>query len=222
METNTLNITLRTELKKRPSAKLRQEGMIPAVVYGSKEPMSIAVNEREFEKKFHRISENVIITLMLDGSEKCDVLIKDYQDDIITGKIRHLDFFEVEKNKTLKANIPVRLEGAPVGVKAGGVLEQFVHTIEVECLPRDIPGEIVINVDDLDINQAIYVKDIPELKGVKFLIPDDSIVAHVVHVKELVVEVPAEETEEAAAEESSETAGTSPASGDEEKKKEEK
>ena len=194
---NTLDITLRTEFGKRANYKLRKEGKIPAVVYGGKEQRYVAVADREFEKKYHKAPESLIISLMLDGKEQCEVLIKDYQDDILTGKMQHIDFYEITRGVLLKTSIPLYLEGVPAGVKAGGVLEQIVHNIEVECFPRHIPEKITIDVSALDINQALYVKDIPANPDVKLLLDADEILCHVTHVKE---EAPATaEGEEAAA-----------------------
>ena len=189
---NTLDITLRTEFGKRANYKLRKAGKIPAVVYGGKEQRYVAVDDREFEKKYHKAPESLIISLMLDGQEQCEVLIKDYQDDILTGKIQHIDFFEITRGVLLKTSIPVYLEGVPVGVKAGGVLEQIVHNIEVECLPRNIPEKITIDVSGLDMNQALYIKDIPANPDVKLLLDPEEIVCHVTHVKEEAA-APAEE-----------------------------
>ena len=88
---NTLDITLRTEFGKRANYKLRKAGKIPAVVYGGKEQRYVAIDDREFEKKYHRAPESLIISLMLNGEEQCEVLIKDYQDDILTGKYKVID-----------------------------------------------------------------------------------------------------------------------------------
>ena len=197
---NTLDITLRTEFGKRANYKLRKEGKIPAVVYGGKEQRYVAIDDREFEKKYHRAPESLIISLMLNGEEQCEVLIKDYQDDILTGKMQHIDFFEITRGVLLKTSIPVYLEGVPAGVKAGGVLEQIVHNIEVECLPRNIPEKIAIDVSGLDMNQALYVKDIPANPDVKLLLDPEEIICHVTHVKEEPVAAPAEGEEAAAAE----------------------
>ena len=190
---NTLDITLRTEFGKRANYKLRKAGKIPAVVYGGKEQRYVAVDDREFEKKYHKAPESLIISLMLNGEEQCEVLIKDYQDDILTGKMQHIDFFEITRGVLLKTSIPVYLEGVPVGVKAGGVLEQIVHNIEVECLPRNIPEKIAVDVSGLDMNQALYVKDIPVNPDVKLMLDPEEIVCHVTHVKEEAA-APAEET----------------------------
>ena len=205
MEANTLTVKRRDELKKTVTKRLRKEGQIPAVVYGHKEPISISVNEREFNKKFHSVSENTIITLIEDGKEIADVLVKDYQEDITREQILHLDFFEVEKGKKLKTKVPIHVEGSSVGVKLGGVLEQLLHEMNVECLPKDIPSKIVINVDALDIGDAIHVSDVAEVKGVKFLEVDEQIVVHVVHTKAAEEPAGEEAAEESAAEESEES-----------------
>lgn len=183
MADNTLNIVMRTELKKRPCAKLRQEGMIPAVVYGGKEQLCIAVEDREFERKFHKASENIVITLLQDGKELCDVIIKDYQDDILSGKIQHIDFLELAKDKIIKARVPLCLDGAPAGVKAGGKLVQTVKIVEIECLPKDLPEKIFINIDSLGLGQAAKAGEIPAVEGIKFLIDPESIIAHVAYPK---------------------------------------
>ena len=208
MEANTLTVQRRVELKKTVTKRLRKEGQIPAVVYGHKEPISISVNEREFNKKFHSVSENTIITLIEDGKEIADVLVKDYQEDITREQIMHLDFYEVEKGKKLKARIPVAVEGSSAGVKLGGVLEQLLLEINVECLPKDIPAKIAVNVESLDIGDAIHISDIEAIEGVKFLESDDQIVVHVVHTR--AAEEPSGEEEgeeEAASEEESEDSG---------------
>ncbi len=202
MEANTLAVKSRKELKKTVTRRLRNEGQIPAVVYGHNEPISISVSEREFEKKFHSISENTIITLIEDGKEIADVLVKDYQEDITREKITHLDFFEVERGKKLKTKIPVVIEGSCVGVKVGGLLEQLTHELEVECLPKDIPHSIVVDVTSLNLGETIHLRDIVPAEGVKFLAADDQVIVHVVHAKEVSEDAAtSEEAEETAEEE---------------------
>ena len=204
MEANTLTVQSRKDLKKTVTKRLRKEGQIPAVVYGHKEPISISVNAREFDKKFHSVSENTIITLIEDGKDIADVLVKDYQEDITKEQIMHLDFFEVERGKKLKTKVPVNVEGSSVGVKMGGVLEQLLHEVNVECLPKDIPAKITVNVDALNIGDSIHVNDLEAVDGVKFLESEDQIVVHVVHTR--AAEEPAgEEGEEDASEAAEET-----------------
>ena len=214
MEANTLAVETRTVFKKSATKGARKNKNIPAVVYGHNNPKHILVSEREFEKKFHKLSENTIITLLEKEKKVGDVLIKDYQEDLRTQKIMHIDFFEIDSNKKLKTNVPLVTIGTSVGVRAGGVLEQLVHTIEVECFPKDIPEKIVVNVENLDIGNSIHLKDLEKIDNVRFIGQDDSVVVHVIHLKAVTVEEPvaAAEGEAAAAGEAGEAAAT-PAEG---------
>lgn len=200
MEANTLAVETRTVRNKTINKNARKNKNIPAVVYGhNNSPKHIFVSEREFEKKFHTVSENTIITLLEKDKKMGDVLIKDYQEDLRTQRIMHIDFFEVDTDKKLKTNVPVIVVGTAVGVKAGGILEQLTHTIEVECFPKDIPEKITVNVDALDIGNSIHFKDLEKIENVRFIGQDDSVIVHVVHVKAVTIEEPAAETAEAAA-----------------------
>ena len=197
MDEKTISAELRTELKKSGAKKIRNAGRIPAVIYGHNEPVVISLDAKEFTKKFEKLSESVIITLQV-GKDSYDVLVKDYQDDILTSKIQHVDFFEIEKGKVLKANIAVHIEGSAKGVREGGMLEQRLHEIEVECLPKDIPEAIVVDVTDLEAGEAIHVKDVKAPKGVKILNMLDQTVVSVTLVKEVSETTEADDEAEAA------------------------
>jgi large subunit ribosomal protein L25 len=197
MERKTLNVTERTELRKAASRRARKNGMIPAVVYGSAHPANISVDAHEFSKKFHTISENTIINLKSDG-QQWDVLVKDYQEDIISGDILHIDFYEIEKGKSLKTHVPIHTTGTPPGVKEGGVLEQRLHEFEIECLPKDLPETIVIDVSELSIGDSIHVSDIPAPEGVHVLNMPEQVVVVISTPK---MEIPEEEEEVAEGEE---------------------
>ena len=114
MDSKTLSAEIRTDLRKSGAKKVRNSGKIPAVIYGHNEPINISVDEKEFHKKFKNISENTIITVNV-GKDSLSVLVKSYQDDIISQKIQHIDFFEIERGKVLKTNIPVHIEGSAKG-----------------------------------------------------------------------------------------------------------
>jgi len=182
MENKTLSVALRTEFGKGPSRRSRSEGKIPAVIYGVHENKSITVDKREFSKKFKRISANTIISLDF-GKEKYDVLIKDYQANIIKETIDHIDFLEIEKGKLLKTYVPVVLSGNAPGVKEGGILVQKVSEVEVECLPKDIPEQILVDIDNLEIGHSIHVGEISDIKGVTVLLNTEITVAVVNHPK---------------------------------------
>lgn len=191
MDKRSLSVVKRTSVGKNPLKALRKEGLIPAVMYGHSENTLFSVDENEFNKKFKTISENTIIDLK-EGKSVYHVLIKDFDEDVLKGKILHIDFYEVEKGKKLHTTVPVHFEGNSVGVKLGGNLEHVLHEVQVECLPKDIPAEILVNIDDLDVGQSIHVSDLTAIKGVKLLASPDQVVTHVTKASS----ASAEETEE--------------------------
>lgn len=181
MEHKTLSAELRKEFGKGPSRRYRSEGKIPAVVYGH-ENRSVTVDAREFSKKFKTISENTIITLSL-GKENLEVLIKDYDENIVTSTIEHIDFLEVEKDKKVKTHVPVVLKGNAPGVKEGGVLVQKISEMEVECLPQNLPEQITVDISALQTGHSIHVKDIAAITGVIFIAGANDTVVVVNHSK---------------------------------------
>jgi large subunit ribosomal protein L25 len=175
MEPKKLSVQLRTDRRKTASGRLRREGKIPAVVYGHTEPLSITVDAREFRGAFKRITENTVVHLALPEGVH-EVLVKDYQQNHLTGQIMHLDFYEFEKGKALKTRVPIQLTGAPIGVKEGGILETLMRELDVECLPRDLPEVITLDISDLALNHSIHVRDMPLAEGVKVLNSPEQVV----------------------------------------------
>jgi large subunit ribosomal protein L25 len=133
----------------------------------------------------------------MDGKQT-EVLVKDLQEDIITETVKHIDFYEIEKGKVLKTHVPVRLEGNPVGVKEGGLLEQKIDQFEVECLPKDLPETISVDVSELNMGNSIHVGDVELPEGVKVLDAEDRTVVVVTAPKSEAVASDEEESEEAA------------------------
>jgi large subunit ribosomal protein L25 len=206
MEQKTLEFAIRDQLKKGPSRRLRRAGKIPSIIYGKNEPVNIAIDDQEFNEKFHRISESTIITLK-SGDKSYDVLVKDYQEDIIKGKILHIDFYEIEKGRALKTHVSIRFIGTPEGVKEGGFLESLTYEIEVECLPKDLPKEIEVDISPLNVGQSIHALEIPEIPGVKYLMPPDQVICTIAvpkEEKEVIEEVEEEELEAEGVEEGEE------------------
>lgn len=192
----TLTVAEREKGKKGDTGRLRRSGKIPAIVYGGEEPIAIAVDENEFSHKFRVISENIIISLDL-GKQKIDVLVKDYQEDLLKNKIMHLDFYAIDKNRTLKTHVPLHLNGNAVGQKEGGILEHLLHEVEVECLPGNIPATITIDISNLAIHESIHVSDLPPMEGVRFCNPADQVICHII-VKAVIEEASATEAVEGA------------------------
>jgi len=177
------------ELKARPrekvgkqyAKKLRRSGFIPAVVYGPETPtLPLEIESRSFNALLREgISENVIITLSVDGQKngKRKVLIREIQRDPVKGDILHVDFHQISLTKKLTLEVPIHLVGEPVGVKEGGILQHVLRMLEVECLPTAIPDKIEIDVSNLKIGDSIHVGDI-RVENVEILSdPKSSIVS---------------------------------------------
>ncbi len=170
----------RGETGKSATARYRSAGKLPAVMYGSKgEATSILVDHKAFSRLFQDITESTILNIILGDSEDehFEVFVKDYQYDIIRDKIYHVDFYEVERGKSLRTAIEVKLVGSPEGVRFGGVLETGITEIEVECLPKFLPEKIELDVSKLDLNESLHVKDLNLPKEVEVLTDPDLTVA---------------------------------------------
>jgi large subunit ribosomal protein L25 len=159
------------------SRRIRREGRIPAVVYGrSGKAQSIDLDALEFVNNAKGISESTIVTITIDGLDR-QAFVKNTQRNIIDGKIQHVDFYEVEAGISLRAKVSVHIHGNPLGVREGGVLESPLHEIEVECLPRDLPERIDVDVTELKANQSIHIRDLVLGEGVRVLSNPDQVVA---------------------------------------------
>lgn len=163
--------------------RLRKAGRIPAVIYGRKgEPVSVDLDSLEFMKGVKGISESTIVSVDVDGKVH-DTFVKDTQRDIRDGNILHVDFYEVESDTLLRARVSLRIFGTPAGVREGGILETPLHDIEVECLPKDLPERLEIDIAPLKANQSIHVRDLALGSGVKLISNPDQVVALVKFAK---------------------------------------
>ena len=186
---------------KNHARRLRHTGMIPAVVYGAgQESMAIAVDPKQMGRILHSESgHNSIFDLSLDG-QNAKVMIVDWQYEPIKGALLHVDLKRIAMDKVLRVSVPIVLKGEAPGVKVqGGILEQLLREVEIECLPADIPSHIDGDVSQLMFGQMIHVSDLPHGGKLKFISDEGQPVAHVVHVKEVVEAAPAEAAVEGAA-----------------------
>ena len=180
------------------SRRLLRNGEIPAVVYGKSEPLHVIVNAHEFEMKKSGFSESTLITLNVEGEGSHNVFVKTYQEDLLRRCIHHIDFFEITAGHTVRTHVRVELDGNPVGCRAGGVLDQVIHELEIECLPKDLPEVIKADVSALDINEAFRVDQLQVPAGIKILEDAEATIASVRMVKEEAAPV-AEEAADATA-----------------------
>jgi large subunit ribosomal protein L25 len=163
--------------------RIRREGRIPAVVYGRLgKGLSIDLDALEFVNSVKGISESTIVTINVDGQAH-EAFVKDTQRNITNGQILHVDFYEVERGVSLRAKVSVHVHGNPVGVREGGILESPLHEIEVECLPKDLPERIDVDVAELKVNQSIHVRDLLLGEGVRLISNPDQVVALVKFAK---------------------------------------
>jgi len=151
----------RTGTGKSETRKMRANDLIPGIVYGlKKEPEMVTVGSREMIKLIHSTGrDNVLLDLKL-GSNKTKVILKDIQLHPVTDRMLHLDFQRIDMNKPLQVQVPLHFEGKAAGVKEGGVMEVLRRDILVSCLPGDIPSNISINVEALNIGDSLHVSDI--------------------------------------------------------------
>lgn len=167
----TLNAQTRTEHGKSGARRLRQAGLVPAVLYGRGESgQPLAVQSRELERLLSSISvENTIIGLAVEGQSETQAIIREVQYHPLRPVALHVDFFKVHATEKLTLDVPVRLNGTPVGVRdEGGVMDQILYSLHVECLPKDIPESIEIDVANLGAGQSVHVRDI-SIPNVKIL-----------------------------------------------------
>jgi large subunit ribosomal protein L25 len=164
--------------------RIRRSGRIPAVLYGrTGKSINIDLDAQEFSNRVRNISESTIVKLDLEG-KSYDAFVKDTQRSITSGSILHVDFYEVESGIALRARVSVHLQGNPVGVREGGVLESPLHEIEVECLPKDLPERIDVDISELKVNQSLHVRDINLGEGVRLVSNGDQVVALVKFARE--------------------------------------
>ncbi len=185
---------------KNDARRLRTTGMIPAVVYGAgKDSTPVTVDPKQMNRILHsETGHNTIFDLSLDG-QSAKVMIVDWQYEPIKGALLHVDLKRIAMDKVLRVSVPILLRGEAPGVKQqGGILEQVLREVEIECLPADIPGHIDADVSELMFGQVIRVSDLPHAGKLKFLTDEGQSVAHVVAVKEVVEPAPAEGAEVAA------------------------
>lgn len=214
-----LSAIVRKEKGKGVARRLRQNGMLPAVVYGHKTPSTpLAIDSKQLKKVVAGgKSGSKLLDLLIEGNGKPSektVMIRELQIDPVKRHYLHVDFFEVAMDEQITVPISIKLIGEAEGVKIGGVLQQVRREIEIKCLPSQIPDSLEIDVSALNIGDSVHLKDVKLPSEIKTLEDIDLTIATVLAPtveKEVVEEVAEEKIEEVAE-----------AEGAEEKKVEEK
>ncbi len=192
----TVAADLRETRGKNEAHRTRRAGKIPAVVYGAhQEPVSIAVNPREILKIVKSSTGyNTIFNLQVNGNAPTPVMVVDEQIDPLKGTLLHADLKRIDLTQRLRVVVPVHVQGEPKGVKQqSGLLDIVTRSVEIECLPDDIPEHFTMDVTELMIGQSRRASDIPLAGSIKLVSAPDSVIAHVVtHRGEEAAATPAE------------------------------
>jgi len=160
----------------RKARHLRKDGQVPGVVYGHKQgTISVALSAEELTRLIRHGTH--VVDLHLDGGiEKA--LIRDLQWDHLGKEVLHVDFMRVSQDERIEVPVRIELKGIAPGVTGGGILDQPLHTLTVECLAIRIPDSIRVNINELQLGEAIHVKDLTLPEGVKALADPEAIVVH--------------------------------------------
>ena len=191
MEELVLEAEVREGKGKSYAKKLRKDGLIPAVVYGVDEPVSIQLDPEVLYSLLNTpAGSNVVFKLKVTGEKKKErsVIVKDLNYNVMNDSYVHVDLLEIRMDQKITVSVPIVLEGEAVGIKMGGVLSQVLRELEVECLPVDIPEQIMLDISDVDIGGVLHVRDIS--------IPGNVSLLNVIDDPVLSITAPVEEEEE--------------------------
>ena len=192
----------RTLRGKNESRRLRMRGLIPAIVYGAfKEPIAVAVSPKEVERIMHsKAGHNTIFDVNFESGDTTPAMVVDWQYDPVKDTLLHVDLKRIDLTKLIKVSVPVLTQGEAKGVKQqDGLLELITREIEVECLPDDIPGHFTVDVTELMMGQSVRAGDIAMPATVKLVSAPENVIAHVVAMRIVEEEKPAEAATEVAA-----------------------
>ena len=186
---------------KNEARRLRVSGRVPAVVYGAKKnTVAVSVDPKQINRILSSESgHNTIFDLQV-ADEKTKAMIVDWQYEPIKGKLLHIDLKRIAMDEKMRVMVPIHLVGEAIGVKTqGGIMDQVIREVEIECLPGDIPSHFDADVSALEFGVVLRVKDLPHGSKVKFITNEEQAVAHVTAVKEEVVATPDAAAADAAA-----------------------
>jgi large subunit ribosomal protein L25 len=174
------------KFNKNAARRVRVKGRIPAVVYGANEPsVAVEVDPKQIIRILHSDSGHNSIFDLEIGEAKAKAMIVDWQYEPIKGSLLHIDLKRIALDKPIRVEVPIQLVGTAIGVKTqGGILDQVLREVEIECLPGDIPSHIDVDVSELVFGAVLRVSDLPHAGKLKFLTDENSTVAHVVSIKE--------------------------------------
>jgi len=181
-----LSGTIREKTGKVATKEVRRNGEIPAVLYGLKDNLSFSVCPDNLKDILTAKGQNALIDLNLEGNKKRKVILKEFQSHPLKERWVHVDFLEVDVTKTVKVSVNVHLIGKSAGEKMGGLVNQVLKSIHVECLPVDIPQSVDLDVTAVELGQVLHVSDLSLPDKVKILHQPNEVIlsVHLEKVKE--------------------------------------
>jgi large subunit ribosomal protein L25 len=195
-----IDVEVRNKTGKGVARKLRSAGRLPAVLYGPQtEPLPISVDAHDFQVMLQgAVGEQILFTMnMSEGDKKRLAMVKELQTHPVNDRIIHVDFYEVDMDRKLHTEVPIKLVGTPVGVEVyKGILEVMHRTVNILCLPMNVPDYIEVDVSNLNIGDAAHISDITPPEGVEITDSMDITLAAVVGSSAGAAEASEEEGEE--------------------------
>ena len=196
METKIVNASVRTLFGKAGRNILKSQAKVPGIFYANKtEPIAIEALENSI-KQLHFTSKSYLINLQIEGHEPQQCVLKDIQLDPVTEKIVHFDMYGLTKGEKVTIDVPVKYEGNSVGVIAGGQLSINLHKLSIQCLPKDLPNSLTVDITPLKLGQSFNVGKL-DYPNITILHPAETVLCAITIPRG--VEIPVE-TEEAPAE----------------------
>jgi len=188
-----LKAEVREHTGSRAVRRVRRQGRIPAIVYGHKqEPVAISLDEHDLVEGLHHGHRLIDVQM---GRKKERMLVKELQYDYLGRNIIHLDLMRVDMSETIKVTVPIELKGIAAGTHEGGIIEEHVDRLDIECKVTDIPNALVVWVKDVRVGDALHASDIELPDGVKLTSPPETLLVtcHLVAAAKTAEEVEAEE-----------------------------
>ena len=194
MEKKALKANVRIQMGKSNLSELRKNGRVPGIFYSRvNKPIPIEVSEKAI-KPFVFTAKTHLISLEVENDKSYECVVKDVQFDPVTESIVHFDLLGLIEGEKFQLEVPIQYQGTAIGIKEGGIVQQVLHKLEIECYPKDIPQFLSIDITNLKLGESIHPSDL-SFENISILTPPETVVVAVVHPK---VEKEPEPTETAA------------------------
>ena len=176
MKSITIKGSERESVGKVATKALRDAGMVPCVIYGGSQPVHFAAEEKAFKNLVYTPNAHTVVVDL--GGKSANVILQDIQFHPVSDKILHIDFFELNENKEIIMEVPVKVTGTSPGVLLGGDLRLNQRRLKVKALPKNLPDFVEANISELEMGNKLYVTKL-EAKNFKLMHPDNTVVAQV-------------------------------------------